>query len=218
MRSLLCALLLGLAVACAGSGPVLRSDINPDVDFSRYRTFSFFVPIATEPEGSEDYQSPLTQRLKRSVRIELESRGYRYVHQGGDLLVNFFLNREDLGTVSTAGTPDGGYYAYRTGRYRTWPTHYETQAVRYAEGTLSIDLVDAALRLLVWNGTAEDELRDMNLQDRSDPTVSSAVATIFAPYPYQSSAAPPMSPDPAMEPAAEDGVPGQASAAEGTFP
>jgi Domain of unknown function (DUF4136) len=185
-------MLLGIVVfavlqGCA-SGPTIRADGNPDLDFSKYRTFAFFNPLATD---KGQYASILTTRLKQATRRELEARGYVYDEAHPDLLVNFFANKQEKQYVSStpSATP---YFGYRAGYYDPWAgwgatygtpdvqTYYKT------EGTLTIDLVDAAVRQLAWQGSASGTITD-KVRENVGAAVDAVVPKIFAKYPYTAS-------------------------------
>ncbi|WP_410971001.1 DUF4136 domain-containing protein, partial [Salmonella sp. SAL04269] len=64
----------------------MRTDHDPDADFARYRSWAFYQPLAMEQSG---YTSYLTEQIRRSVRREMEARGYVYDEAAPDLRVNF---------------------------------------------------------------------------------------------------------------------------------
>jgi hypothetical protein len=120
----------------------------------------------------------------------MQARGYRLSTDNPDLLVNFFASsRERTDVQSTPRFAWGaGYYGYRRGLYTTWPLYdRNVETVHYKVGTASIDVVDAAHRQLIWEGTAEGRLTQKMLDDPG-PAIDMAVAEIFAKYPV--SAAP----------------------------
>jgi hypothetical protein len=171
-------LAIALLAACA-SGPTIRTETNPSVDLSSYRSFAFFSPLATDKAG---YESTLTTRLKSATRRSLEAKGYTYSEKDPDLLVNFYANveaRQEIRTYNTA--PVGyGYYGYRYGLYGGWGT--EVQTVNYKEGTLTIDLVDAQKKLLAWQGQAEGRVSRKVSKDPG-PRIDEVVGEIIAGMP-----------------------------------
>ena len=178
------ALAIGLA-ACA-SGPEIRVDGDPNVNITAYRSFGFFSSVATDKAG---YSTILTTRLKDATRRELEKRGYAYTDSNPELLVNFNLNVVDKTEIySTPGSPGYGYYGYRSGYYGTWGG-YETQITQYTEGTLTVDVVDAARKQLAWDGTAIGRVREearKNLQ----PAIDKVMTQIFEKFPSRNPPAP----------------------------
>ncbi len=59
---LLLAVLLTLLLAACATGPRVSTDADPTVDFSAYRTYAFYEPIAMEQSG---YTSRLPLRPGR---------------------------------------------------------------------------------------------------------------------------------------------------------
>jgi hypothetical protein len=178
--------LAGIAVlAGCASGPTIRSQVNPSADPSSYETFAFFSPLATDRDG---YESVLTARLKAATRRNLEAKGYVYAESNPDLLVNFFANiedRQEIRTYPAAPAMGGGYYGYRTGYYGGWGGYYggyrptEIETVNYKAGTLTIDLVDPADKVLVWQGQAEGRVSSKARQNPG-PAIDAVVDEIVA--------------------------------------
>ena len=54
--------------------------------------------------------------------------------------------------------------------------------MHYQEGTLSIDLVDAAKKSLVWQGVAQGRI-DKKKAENPGPAIDTVVADIFAKFP-----------------------------------
>jgi len=173
-----------ILVACA-SGPTIRSEVNPSQDLSSYQTFAFFSPLATDHAG---YESVLTTRLKDATRRNLEAKGYLHAESSPDLLVNLFVNvedRQEIRTYQTGPAMGVGYYGYRGGFYRGWGGYYggtEIETVNYKAGTLTIDLVDPAVKVLVWQGQAEGKVSS---KARKNPgaAIDAVVAEIIAQLP-----------------------------------
>lgn len=152
-RGLLAALGAAILAGCA-SQPEIRRDTNPEARFGEYRTFGFFAPLATDRPG---YETLFTTRLKDATRRAMEARGYVYSDSHPDLLVNFFANIEERQEIRTTPAPTPaamGYYGYRRGMYTGFGM-YTVDTYTYREGTLTIDLIEARRKLLVWQATAE---------------------------------------------------------------
>ncbi|MEO1245537.1 MAG: DUF4136 domain-containing protein [Pseudomonadota bacterium] len=193
MRIKTAGLLAGLAMlvqtftGCA-SGPDLRTDFDPDADFSQYETYAFAAELGTDRAG---YSSLISQYFKTSINTEMQDRGYRYVEDSPDLIVNFFTSTEDHEDVRTRpSTSVGvGYYGYRYGLYSTWPIYgQEVETVRYRTGTATIDVVDAGRKQLIWEGVAEGRLTKKVLND-PQPAIQSAVRELFLEYPARAGVA-----------------------------
>ena len=85
--------------------------------------------------------------------------------------------------------PSTGYYGYRRGMYAGWAGYpYDVETIHYEVGTLAIDVVDAAKKQLVWQGTAEGRISESAKQNPG-PAIDTVVAEIFAVFPVQPAAA-----------------------------
>ena len=175
-------LLVALLAGCA-TGPRITTDSDTSADFSAYRTFAFYEPLAVETKG---YSTPSSQRMKSAARREMESRGYVYDEAKPDLLVNInaYINeRQDV--ISTPQLQFRTYYNYRYNSYvqsAFWADR--TDVYNYSEGTLNIDLVDALAKQLVWEGIAVGRMANTKPAQR-DTRIDSTIGEIFAQYPHR---------------------------------
>jgi hypothetical protein len=173
--------LLGLLVltGCA-SGPTIRSNAEPGVDFTRFRTFAFLEPLSTDREG---YQTLISQQLVTSAERELVARGLQRTATNPDLLVNFSANLDQrLRVTQTPAIPSRNFHHHRRGVYSTWPLYQQTEVRQYTKGTLGIDIVDAARRQLVWEGFALGRVTQRTTENIG-PVLDSAVVDIFSRFP-----------------------------------
>lgn len=200
MKSQLMTYMLPLAVAAlllapggCVTGPNVRVDFDRSTDFAQYKTFGFSSPLGTDRGG---YQSIVSQHLKIATQREMEARGMRLDTIAPQLLVNFNADLNEKMRVTTMPAPTiglgvgmgGGYYGYRAGMYSAWPLYRdETTVMPYTEGTLNIDLVDAARKQLVWEGVVTDSVTQKTL-DNVQATINAAVASAFAKYPIPAKA------------------------------
>jgi hypothetical protein len=180
-----------LALAGCASVPEVRANLDLSADFTQYKTFGFASPLGTDRGG---YQTIVSQNLKAATQRELEARGMRLEAVSPQLLINFNATLSEQLRVSpgpTVGVGMGrGYYGYRYGMYGAWPLYNDMSTVtQYTEGTLNIDVVDAARRQLVWEGVVT---KSITQQDKDDvkAAIDAAVAAAFAKYPIPGPAAP----------------------------
>ena len=183
--------LLALASGCATSTSV-RVLADPDADLSAYRTFAFFDPLGTD---RAEYQSIVSEQLKRATTREMQARGYTYSDEDPDLLINFSASLEDKLRVTQTPTMSvgvgmgmgsawgGGYYGYRSGLYSEFPV-YQSDVREYQEGTLHIDVVDARGKRLLWEGIGVRSVSRKTLANIG-PAIDEAVTEIFRKYPAQ---------------------------------
>jgi hypothetical protein len=169
-------------VAACSSGPTIRADGDPSVDFTQYKTFGFFDQLSTD---KSKYATMLTGRLKDATRAELGKRGIQEAPQP-QLLVNFSTNVENRTEVQSTGTSASyGFYGYRAGMYGAWGGYpQDVYTTHYQQGTLAIDLVDSQKKQLVWQGVAQARLTQKML-DNPGAAIGSVVTDIFEKYPVK---------------------------------
>lgn len=182
----LAALAAVLLLAACASGPRVSSEADPQANFSAYRTFGFYSPLALEKEG---YATPTSDLIKAAARAQMESRGYVYDPDQPDLWVNLNAYMQERTDVSSMPVVDYNYYySYRARRYVSVPYWSEQTNVRqYTEGTLNVDLVDRASNRLVWEGVAVGRVAKVKPEERAS-RIETAMAEIFAQYPHRAPA------------------------------
>lgn len=176
-------------VGCASTSSLqVRADYDRSVVFSQYKTFAFETPLGTDKNG---YQSLVSQQLMASTQREMAARGITLDTQAPQLLVNFNANLANQMRITTTPVPmstmggfyGGGYYGYRTGFYSPWPAYQDqTRVTNYKEGTLNIDVVDAARKQLVWEGVVTDTITKKDMENIK-PTLDVAITRVFASFP-----------------------------------
>ena len=180
---------LCLALSACATLPQVHTSYDRSADFTQYKTFAFMSPLATDRGG---YQSIVSQELKAGTRREMEARGLRMDEASPQLLVNFNATLVEKTRVSTVpvlvngglGFYGGGYYGYRRGAYLPWPQYVDQTIVsNYKEGTLNIDVIDAARKQLVWEGVVTDSnVTQAELADLPR-SINAAVVAAFEKYP-----------------------------------
>jgi Domain of unknown function (DUF4136) len=178
-----------LALSACANMPQVRASYDRTADFTQYKTFAFMSPLATDRSG---YQSLVSQELKADTRREMEARGLRMDNNSPQLLINFNAALVDKMRVSSSpvlvsgglGFYGGSYYGYRSGAYSPWPQYVdETVVSNYKEGTLNIDVIDAARKQLVWEGVVTDRSVTQEELANLPTSINNAVIAAFAKYP-----------------------------------
>ena len=119
----LAALALAALAGCASNPTAdIRAHSAPDAEFSRYATFGFPEQTGTDRGG---YSTLVTSYFKAAVRDQMEQRGYHYVDENPDLLVNFYAKVHERSETRATPTFSAayGYYGYRYGLYNAWPLY-----------------------------------------------------------------------------------------------
>jgi hypothetical protein len=164
-----------LVAGCAAPSVHVRVDHDPAHSIASYKTFGFHRQQSTD---GIHYSTLLTSHLKDSTRQQLERRGYVYSEDQPQLLVNFIVSVERQQEVRA--TPVSSFAGVRAG-YRGWGA-YDVTTVTTRQGTLTIDLVDAASRSLVWQGIGEGAV-SRKAERNTSAAVSAAVSEIFRNFP-----------------------------------
>lgn len=171
--------------ACAPSVKV-RTDTDPGVNLSQYRTYGFFTQLGVEGDG---YSSLLGQHFRQAVADQMDARGFTQANSP-QLQVNVSIGSEEKVRVDTYSDPYlyGGYHGYYGAGYYGGPWggygygRTQTTVRQYTEANVYIDLVDAERHRMVWQGVATFTLTD-KMQQQMRETVNNTVDKIFAQFP-----------------------------------
>lgn len=182
-RTWVVAMVAAMVLAACATGPRVRTDYDPSADFSQYRTWGWYSPIAMEQSG---YSSWISERIKANIQREMTARGYRFDAASPDLKVNFQGVVQDRTDVHSMPRADFQYYwSYRARTYVAVPVWYDEAVVsNYTEGTLTVDLVDSVKNHMVWTGDAIGRVVRSKPEERA-ADLDASISAIFAKYPYQ---------------------------------
>jgi hypothetical protein len=161
-------------VACASaSGVRIRSDRNPAADFGRYRRYAWAsAPFGGGQWPARNDRTAFDWRVRELVDQELARRGY-VRGSPADILVDYNIDTREKEMSDTLGE----YARYRAAGGDGALSDVWVQG--YSEGTLVVEVSDAATRALVWYGSAtavvNPSMREQRLPD--------AMQRIFAQFP-----------------------------------
>ncbi len=183
--SLLLLAVAALLLAACSSGPNIKADYDPSVDFSQYQTFNFYKPMGIE---NPNYSSIIGQMFRESITREMEKRGYT-LSDDPDLMMNVSAILEDKTKVTTYNDPMyGGYYGYRRGYYDPWYGYgygTSTHVSQYTEGTVNVDMVDARAKRMVWEGVAVGRVDEERNNAEVREAIEAGVRAMFENYPFR---------------------------------
>ena len=172
---------LSLAFLASCSSVDVRTDHDPDVDFSAYKTYAW-VGNGGVIEGSELARYPLVaRRVKDATDRNLRDLGLEMV---GD------PETADFAIVIHTGTQErmqvtnyGGYYGYY--RYDPWwgPYGGHTDVSYYTEGSLVIDFVDVATKELAWRGIGTAIVKNYSSPEDAQKGIDKVVDRILMGFP-----------------------------------
>lgn len=178
------ALCLSVLLTGCSISPKIMTHYAEDIDFTQYKTFSFYDPIANQ---KKEYLTLLDKYIRAGVTQELENRGLKEVAEG-DIKISFNVYKQERIQSTIIPATYGSYYGYR-GIYGYNMSHGmnygpEISVSQYTEGTLNIDVVDRKQKQLIWEGAAIGRLSD-EIPDNIKQVVQQTVSSILAGYPIQ---------------------------------
>lgn len=155
-------------------------DFDEVVDFSQYRTAAWARDEVMVSRMSEPVSPLTTKRIRTAIEAELARRGIVFQTE---------TEGAGLSVIAVAGAReklDRKVYPvrYRADGYWCGVTCYEPEYIArtYTEGTLSVDLFDAASGEPIWHGWAKKSITNA---DRENPKrgIEDAVSKIFDGFP-----------------------------------
>jgi hypothetical protein len=163
------------AAACASTQ--VSSFLESGVDLYRYHAYSWGPPdAAATGDPRLDNNEFFRNRMQAQVDTHLAAQGFERVESGADLLVHYHVSVTQRIDVNRIDQQYGYCDSCR-------PQVYDA-------GTLTLDLVDARLKRLVWRGWAIRSFDGvLDRQEWMEKQIDDAVARIFARLPVPLAAA-----------------------------
>lgn len=162
--------LLLLVASC--SSIRVNSDYDKKVDFSQFKTYAFYKTGIDKVEISDLDK----KRILRSIDEEMAAKGLTK-SETPDLLININTKAEKNINVNQFYAGYGYGWGYGWNPY--WGGH--TSVSTSTEGILTIDLIDAKKKELVWQGEGTGYLTQNT--DKKDENIKCFVTKILALYP-----------------------------------
>jgi len=162
-----------LLVGCGSTSKVF-TDYDKSAHLDEYETFGWLTQTGIEERNNPLYYNELNdKRIKYAVGNQMEGRNYRF-SENPELLIHYHIIINDRTMLRT--DPYGYYGPY-------WMSS-EVTMYEYREGTLIVDLMDAATNSLVWRGWVTNFLKNSDPQ-KMEKSMNDAVNMIFSKYPYR---------------------------------
>jgi hypothetical protein len=170
-----------LAVLTGCSSVDVKTDYDPEVDFSKYKTYAW-VGNGGVLEGSELARYPLVaKRVNESVNRNLEAKGLQMLNdpEAADFAVVIHAGTQEKMQVTNYGGSYGYYH------YDPWwgPYGGHTDVSYYTEGTLVIDFVDVGTKELAWRGLGTAIVKGYSNPEDAQKNIDKIVDRIMAGFP-----------------------------------
>jgi len=171
----------GSAVMLAGcSGISVNQDFQPGTDFAPYQEYAW---MTNQRAPSNDQF--LDQRIRAAIEGEMQTKGYRLVAADqADFFVGYQLLLEEevsYQTVNDYWGPGWGYGGYYGGGVGTVSSR--TTETRYTVGTFVLDFFDASTRNLVWRGSAEGRVHEVDNPEERQRRANDVASAVLAQFP-----------------------------------
>jgi hypothetical protein len=129
----------------------VNTDFDKDVDFSKYKTYSW----AHTPDSGNQLSD---KRIVESIDGQLQARGWKKAAEGatGDAVIAAHAAKESQERLDTFYTGWGVGYGY--GGWAMPVGGATTVSSVYEIGSLLVDIFDAGTKKLLWRGTASATL------------------------------------------------------------
>jgi Domain of unknown function (DUF4136) len=150
---------------------------DKSANFSQYKTYAW-IPRATPATNPV-----LAAIIDHDIDYELNEKGLRKVDSNADLLVQSYGGAGEVvgGYAAEPGyTGTGGYIM--PGETMWGGSLPATPVPQIMHGTITVDLVDARKKELVWRATAKGKM-DYDKREKLLEQANKAVAEIFKKYP-----------------------------------
>jgi hypothetical protein len=161
---------------CLNSCSSIRvsSDFDKTAGFTTYKTYAFTADAKNLP--LDDINKT---RILNAVAAELAAKGFT-ASEKPDVLIDVRIKANKVQTATASTDNYGAGYRYRWGGgFSSTTINYDS----YTEGTLFIDMIDAAKNQLVWQGRGTGTVNpDISAQKR-EQNINYAVKQIFVKYP-----------------------------------
>jgi hypothetical protein len=174
----LCALLL--ASSCATTGPIdVATEYAPgqEAQLAAYRTYVW----AEQPPGTDPvlYPPGVEKNVKDSVDRILQGRGYQLV--GAADSPDFVVGWHAAVDTKLEQSYVDNHYGYYWGPWGVGGA--QPVVTEYEEGTLVLDIADAARGELVWRGTANARIETNVSDEEKRARIDTAATRILEGFP-----------------------------------
>jgi hypothetical protein len=159
-----------------GQGLVVRSEKQPDVDFTKYKTYYWSEQVDSELDENSYFLNDLVLKsdLRDAVQSELNDRGYVSESIGPDLIINF---RVFARPATLRGSEGYGRKYWSENEYAP----AANRSIPVKAGTIIFSIVDRREANLVWQGYVSGLIGESGFT-KDENKIRSAVNLVFQDY------------------------------------
>lgn len=162
-------------VLASCSSVYVNTDYDKNASFDGYKTYAYQKSGIDKVEISDLDK----KRILRSIDEAMSAKGFTK-SESPDILINFFTKEREEVSVNQFNA--GWGYGWGWG-WSPWMWGGNTTVSRHTEGTLTIDIIDAKKKELIWQGMGEGVLTKNT--EKKDENIKQFVTKILEKYPPQ---------------------------------
>lgn len=175
------ALVWGAALAALLCYGKVKVEVNKKIDFSRYKTYQWYPPRVLKKSGISEDDDVVAPLIRTAVNRELARRSLTEVKSGGDLQISTWALSESIPNIDALIYP-GGRTLHAGSMIDPVQTPVASVGRYNKQGTLAINLIDAATKTSAWAALATTSYSDVyNLGGKVDK----AFEDMFKKYPVK---------------------------------
>ena len=175
------AFIIAIATLIACSGISIRSDWDPEVDFSKFKTFYVLE------EERQSINPFVDQRINSAIVADLTSKGFQPVDtpNKADLAIGYQVTTENRTSFQTlySGWEQSGFHRSRASRRHGWQGTSWTTQNNYTVGTLVVAIFEMTDKELVWEASGSDTVSPSRDPARNEQRINDAVQRILSSFP-----------------------------------
>lgn len=165
-------------LAACGSAIKVTSDYDKHADFAKYKTF------ALDSIRQQSVSNKNIGYIKNAVRAEMKKRGILEDSTRPDMLVNIstvVINKNLTESMSVDYAYGGVYRPYYWENVYGAPNYSTADPKQFKQGSLIIEIIDAAKKSLLWEGIGNAEIDQQPANPEA--TLKSAVSATMKSFP-----------------------------------
>lgn len=167
-------------VSC--SGVKVAVDENKNIDFSKYKTYSF---LGWQNQSDEILSAEDKGYLRDAFIHQFERRGMTKVNSGGDMQISLYIITSEESAFSgyndyVAGAGYNHYYGFGYGTGNMNNT-YQTASKEF--GTMIMNCYDGKSRDQIWQAIATSALQQK--VEKRDKSIPSKIANLMSYFPVK---------------------------------
>ncbi len=184
MKHLQLLLALSLLIIWGCSSYSYKTDFDPSIDFSTYKTYMWYS--GKMPDDDALSANPLVKkRVAAGIDKALQAKGYSIGTQDAyDFVVIIHAGNKEKMQITNYGYGGGGYGYGGYGRgWGGYGGYSQTDVYQYDETTVVIDIMDAKKKEMVWRATVTGVVKENPDREEQQKNIDNVVGKMLSEFP-----------------------------------